>query len=162
MIKRLNLASLAAMLIAGLSFTSQAVAGPTPGDVIVTNAETDIGEVATDFATDVDGIADLTIAKLALLAKNPNTTEERLTLEANKGLAKIERATPKATNKANSLARKAFVRLGNLDESGFITQVTDVDTARDDANDDIDAAAATASADIADALDAIINPPKKP
>jgi len=162
MTKRLNLATLAALVLGVFTFTTNAIAGPTPGDVIVINATTDIDELVTDVASDADGIADLTIAKLNLLAKNKATTEERLTAEANKGLAKIERLSPKAINKTNSIARKAFVRIANLDEAGLIDQITDVDTARDDALDDIDGATADASAAIADALDAILNPEPEP
>lgn len=157
MVKHLNLATIAAALIAAFSFTSQASAG-SPGAAIVNAATTDIGEIATDFTTDADGIAEVTIAKLNLLAKNPNTTDEKLTLEANKGRDKIERAAIKAGGKTNITARKAFVRLANLDEDALIDEITDVDTARDDAIDDIDGATATASAAIADALDAILNP----
>lgn len=157
MIKHLNLATIAAALVAAFSFTPQASAG-SPGFAIASAAITEEGEIATDFATDADAIADITIAKLNLLAKNPNTTDEKLTLEANKGRDKIERAAIKATAKANVAARKAFVRLANLDEGSMITQITDVDTARDDALDDIDGAAATTSGAIADALDAILNP----
>lgn len=162
MTKRLNLATLAALVLGVFTFTTNAFAGPSPGDVIVTNATTDIGELVTDFTDLADANATATIAKLNLLAKNPNTTDEKLTAEANKGLAKIEKAQTKAIAKANSIARKAFVRIANLDEAGLIDQITDVDTARDDGIDDIDGAAADASAAIADALDAILNPEPEP
>lgn len=157
MTKSFNLATLAALVLGLFTFTSQAIAG-SPGAAIVGATTADLGEQAVDFATDADGIADLTIAKLNLLAKNKSTTELRLTAEANKGLAKIERLQSRAETKVNVTARKAFVRLANLDESSFIDQITDVDTARDDASDDIDGAAADSSAAIADALDAILNP----
>ncbi len=157
MTKSFNLATLAALVLGLFTFTSQAIAG-SPGAAIVDAATTDLGEQALDFATDADGVADLAIAKLNLLAKNKATTEERLTAEANKALAKIERLQSKAVTKANTTARKAFVRLANFDEDSFITQVTDVDTARDDAISDIDGAAADSSQAVADALDAILNP----
>lgn len=133
-----------------LVLTATAIAG-TPGTGIVNDCIADLALVETAFLERGQDIVDAAEAKLALL-DDRGATDKKLTQEAAKFQAKLDKLEEGCIKAANKTAQKCFVRLANLDEVDFITQVTDVDDERDTTVDDIEAGGVGYENDIAAAL----------
>jgi hypothetical protein len=133
-----------------LVLAATAIAG-TPGTGLVNVCITDLGLVETAFLERGAVIVAAAEAKLTLLDSR-GVSDKRLTEEAAKFQLKLDKLELDCIRVANKTAQKCFVRLANLDEDDLIQQITDVDTARDEGVDDIEAGGVGFENDVAAAL----------
>lgn len=147
--------AIATGVAASLTFIASAHAG-SPGLGLVSQCEDDLDAVVADYEASADDyVADVT-AKL-IMWDDRGASDEVLTALANKYIQKVTKLEDKCIRVSNKVAQRCMTKLVRLDEGGLISQLTDVDDARDTAIVDIAADSDTAEAAIQAALTTELN-----
>lgn len=132
-----------------------AMAGPSPGQLVVLQAVAQFDEVVEDYAADAEAIANACVVKLERLDSR-GATDEQLTAAATASMAKLLARTDKVEPKLDKVAGRAIGRLGAIFEDDVIDQVTAVVDDHASAGNQILGFGIAASNDIQDALAAEI------
>lgn len=131
---------------------SAALAGPTPGDLVVAETSGQFDEIVVAFINEAESAELVCINKLQLLDSR-GASAEQLEQVAAAAINKIGARWTKASSKVDKLTSRSIGRLGALLESTVVSQITDLFDARNDALSLINSNGAQSVIDIELALD---------